>query len=340
MKRCLQLAKNGLGKTYPNPLVGCVLVWDKKIIGEGWHQRAGAPHAEVNAITDVKNPELLKDATLYVNLEPCSHYGKTPPCSQLIIAKRIPRVVVGITDPNPKVAGRGIQQLKDAGIKVERGCLAEEAAQINKRFLTFQTQKRPYIILKWAQTADGFIAPERQEQGKPFWITNSYSKQRVHQWRSKEQAILVGKNTAIKDNPRLNTRLWNGKSPLRILIDKNLEILNHPESYLLDRKTETLVFCQTPAVSVENLSFEKLDFTAPTIPQLLEKLYLKNIQSLIVEGGRDTVQRFIDQGYWDEARVFTGTPYLRSGIKAPNLPCLPKKNIKIQNDQLHIFYHD
>src|SRR5699024_7490427 len=240
MKRCLQLAENGLGTTYPNPLVGCVIVWKDHIIGEGWHRKSGEPHAEVNAINSVKDKSKLREATLYVNLEPCSHYGKTPPCSDLIIEKELKRVVVGSTDPNPKVAGRGIAKLRQAGIEVATNCLETESQYLNRRFFTFQQQKRPYIILKWAQTRDGFIAPETQTSGKPFWITNPYSKQLVHKWRSEEEGILVGRKTAIKDNPQLNVRLWTGQNPTRVLIDPDLKSLSSkPRLHLFDEEIRT-----------------------------------------------------------------------------------------------------
>ena len=220
IKRCIELAKNGLGATYPNPLVGSVIVYKNKIIGEGWHQKAGAPHAEVNAINSVKDESLLNKSTIYVSLEPCSHFGKTPPCSDLIIAKGIKKVIIGTVDPFAEVAGRGIKKLMEAGCEVQVGILEKECQDLNKRFFTFHQKKRPYIILKWAQTTDGFIAPKVQEKREPVWITNQYSKQLVHKWRSEEQAILVGTNTAIADNPKLNTRLWNGKNPVRVVIDK------------------------------------------------------------------------------------------------------------------------
>lgn len=340
MKRCLYLAKNGLGRTYPNPLVGCVIVYKDKIIGEGWHQKAGRAHAEVNAIKSVKNKTLLKKATLYVNLEPCSHYGKTPPCSQLIIAEKIPHIIIGTSDPNPKVAGKGIQQLQKAGLNVQVGCLERDCLALNKRFFTFQTKKRPYIILKWAQTADGFLAPKTQKQGQPFWITNSYSKQLVHRWRSEEQALLIGKQTALKDNPQLTTRLWCGTHPLRLVIDKDLAVLNHPDLHVLDQKQSSLIFCSLPEVDRAHLKFKKLDFNQNVLHALLEHLYTLKLQSLIVEGGRETLQHFINQNLWDEARVFTGEAYLGSGIAAPSLTFSSCTKKTLLQDQLTIYYPD
>src|SRR5690554_546144 len=226
MSRCIQLAKNGLGATYPNPLVGSVIVHKDRIIGEGWHQMAGQPHAEVNALKSVADQELLKEATIYVNLEPCSHYGKTPPCSDLIIIKGIKRVVIGSSDPNPEVAGRGIKKLRDADCEVILGVRKEECDDLNKRFFTFHNKKRPYIFLKWAQTPDGFIAPEKKTRTttNPVWITNEYSRQLVHKMRSEEMAILVGTNTVMEDNPSLTVREWAGKNPIRVVIDRTLKL--------------------------------------------------------------------------------------------------------------------
>lgn len=337
MKRCLQLAKNGLGRTYPNPLVGCVIVLDDQIIGEGWHRQAGTPHAEVHAINSVRDKDQLCRATLYVNLEPCCHHGKTPPCSDLIIAEKIPRVVISNRDPNPKVSGKGIEKLRKAGVEVVTGCLEEEGTHLNRRFFTFYNRNRPYIILKWAQTTNGFIAPEKQKQGKPFWITGAYARQLVHKWRSEEQGILIGKNTAIKDNPRLNTRLWKGKNPTRILIDADLKSRKQQGLHLYDNQTETIVFCNEPRQHTENTLFEKLNPGENTVSQILERLYEHQLQSVIVEGGRDTLQRFIDAGLWDEARVFTGTSGLESGIKAPDFPFESQETYYIDNDILNIY---
>lgn len=341
MKRCLQLAKNGLGKTYPNPLVGSVIVYKDKIIGDGWHQKAGEAHAEVNAIQSVKDASLLKKATLFVNLEPCSHYGKTPPCSDLIIQKGIKKVVVGTLDPNPQVAGRGISRMIQAGIEVHVGCLEDECNEINKRFFTYFKKKRPYIILKWAQTKDGYIAPKQQDFGKPFWITNPDSKQLVHKWRAEEQSILVGKNTAIKDNPKLNTRLWEGENPVRVLIDSKLETMQQPEKlHLLDGSIKTLIFCSKTSENQKNLIFEQIDFNHRVPEQIMDVLYLHKLQSLIIEGGKRTLQEFIDSGLWDEARVFTGTSYLKSGIEAPALNAVPVKSTSIGQDTLNLYKNE
>lgn len=340
MKRCLELAKNGLGTTYPNPLVGCVIVWKDQIIGEGWHQKAGESHAEVNAINRVKDQDKLKESTLYVNLEPCSHYGKTPPCSDLIAAKGIKNIVIGTVDPNPKVAGKGVMKLTQSSTEMFVGCLEDECEELNKRFFTIQRKKRPYVILKWAQTKDGFIAPETQEPGKPFWITGSASKQLVHKWRSEEQSILVGQNTALKDNPQLNTRLWKGKNPVRILIDRNLKSFSSKERlYLLDQKNPTLVFCEHPEEYQENLNFEAIDFEKETVPQILNSLYNHGLQSLIVEGGQKTLQSFIDSDLWDEARIFTGDHYLKKGISAPVFNAIPSETCHLETDILNIYHN-
>lgn len=341
LKRCIELAKNGLGRTYPNPLVGSVIVWNDQIIGEGWHQKAGEAHAEVNAIRSVKDSSKLKEATIYVNLEPCSHYGKTPPCVNLIIEKGIKNVVIGTVDPNPKVGGTGVQKLMEHCDQVHVGILADECEELNKRFFTYQRAKRPYVILKWAQTKDGFIAPKTQEPGKPFWISNPYSKQLVHQWRSEEQGILVGTYTALKDNPSLTTRLWAGKNPVRMVIDRNLKTLTTSTGLnLLDKKVKTIVFCEKPEESEENLIFEGIDFNGEVPEQILSRLYEHDLQSVIIEGGQKTLQGFIDAGLWDEARIFTGNQYLSEGVSAPDLNAVPKKTIQLQDDLLNYYYHD
>lgn len=341
MRRCLTLAKKGLGNTYPNPLVGCVIVYNDQIIGEGWHQKAGSPHAEVNAINSVKDPSKLKEATLYVNLEPCSHHGKTPPCSDLIIEKGIKKVVIGTVDPNPQVAGNGVQKLMHHCEEMDVGFLEDECEALNKRFFTFQRAKRPYVILKWAETQDGFIARKTQEIGKPTWITNPYSKQLVHKWRSEEQGILVGLNTALKDNPRLNTRLWEGKNPVRILIDENLESFSSPvKLHLLDRQIKTIVFCDYPEENQENLIFESIDFDKEVTAQIMTRLYEYDLQSVIVEGGQQTLQAFIDSDLWDEARVFKGASYFKKGIKAPDFQQKISNKKFIQKDELSIYYND
>lgn len=338
IKRCIELAKNGLGATYPNPLVGSVIVYKNKIIGEGWHQKAGAPHAEVNAVNSVKDESLLNKSTIYVSLEPCSHFGKTPPCSDLIIAKGIKKVIIGTVDPFAEVAGRGIKKLMEAGCEVQVGILEKECQDLNKRFFTFHQKKRPYIILKWAQTTDGFIAPKVQEKREPVWITNQYSKQLVHKWRSEEQAILVGTNTAIADNPKLNTRLWNGKNPVRVVIDKELKIPQ--ESALFDGSIKTIVLTENVKNSGDNLIFEKLDFQQDLPKQICEVLYRHNLQSVIIEGGAKTLQTFIDANLWDETRVFTGVSEFHEGINAPKFSGIKLSETNLERDNLKIYKND
>ncbi len=321
-------------------MVGSVIVYDENIIGEGWHHKAGAPHAEVNAIQSVSDKTLLKKATIYVSLEPCSHFGKTPPCSDLIIAKDIKKVVIGIMDPFVEVAGRGIKKLMDAGCDVRVGILEEKSRELNKRFLTFHQKKRPYIILKWAQSQDGFLVPEKQKKREPVWISNNFSKQVVHKWRSEEQAILVGTNTAVADNPKLNTRFWDGPSPTRIVLDRKSRIPKN--SALFDGSVKTIVLTEenAEAPSTQNLIFEQLDFAKNLPQQIGEVLYRHQLQSVIIEGGARTLQSFIDKGIWDEARVFTGKIQFKKGIKAPEFSGKIISEENITGDNLKIFYND
>ena len=340
--RCIELAKNGFGTTYPNPMVGSVIVYNGEIIGEGWHQKAGEPHAEVNAIHSVKNPSLLDKATIYVSLEPCSHFGKTPPCCDLIIKNKIPNVVIGTVDSNIKVAGNGIKRLQEAGANVVVGILEKDCYELNQRFFTFHEKKRPYIILKWAETKDGFIAPhpilretENDKEKKPFWITNPYSRQLVHKWRTEEQAILVGTQTVIDDNPQLNARDWDGNNPIRIVIDQNNRIPR--TSYVFDNQDKTILFSKNKTlISSENCIFEVIDFQQNIAQQIIDKLYEHQIQSLIIEGGAQTLQTFIEANLWDEARIFTGNIEFGNGIKAPILNQIPYKKEEIATDELLI----
>jgi diaminohydroxyphosphoribosylaminopyrimidine deaminase/5-amino-6-(5-phosphoribosylamino)uracil reductase len=335
MSRCIALAKNGLGTTYPNPMVGSVIVYDGKIIGEGWHKKAGEPHAEVNAVNSVQDKSLLKKATIYVSLEPCSHFGKTPPCCDLIIKNKIPNVVIGTVDPNIKVAGNGIKKLIEAGIHVTIGMLEDECNELNKRFFTFHQKKRPYIILKWAQSQDEFIAPLEKYERKPVWITNTYSRQWVHKWRTEEQAILVGTQTVIDDNPKLNARDWHGNNPIRVVLDQNSRIPE--ENAVFDNQTKTIVLTHSKsAISKENTTFEVIDFKQNTAEKIVNSLYKHNIQSVIIEGGLQTLQTFIDANLWDEARVFTGKTFFGKGIKAPLLPKTNSKKHLIKKDELTI----
>jgi diaminohydroxyphosphoribosylaminopyrimidine deaminase/5-amino-6-(5-phosphoribosylamino)uracil reductase len=338
INRCIELAKNGLGTTYPNPMVGSVIVYEGKIIGEGWHKKSGEQHAEVLAVNSVKDKTLLTKSTIYVSLEPCSHYGKTPPCCDLIIKNGIPNVVIGTVDPNIKVAGNGIKKLIDAGVSVIVGILEKECKELNKRFFTFHEKKRPYVILKWAESQDGFIAPAKiiRKEQKPFWITNEYSRQLVHKWRSEEQAILVGTNTVIDDNPRLDVRDWSGNNPIRIVLDKNNRIQN--DSHVYDNQTKTIFLCHSiTSINSENTIFEKIDFEKNIASQILEILYKHKIQSLIIEGGRQTLQTFINENLWDEARIFVGNESFENGTKAPIVVMKSIQKHTIENDELIIF---
>lgn len=339
IKRCIELAKNGLGTTYPNPLVGSVIVHNGKIIGEGWHRKSGESHAEVIAIDSVKNKELLKESTVYVSLEPCSHFGKTPPCADLIIQHKIPRVVIGTIDPFAKVCGSGIAKLKKSGIKVEVGFLENECRELNKRFFTFHQKKRPYIILKWAQTQNGFIAPLQKKETKPMWISNEFSRQLVHKWRAEEQAIMVGTNTVLQDNPRLNIRSWTGENPIRIVLDRELKITSGFSVY--DKSVKTIFITEKERLSEhENQVFEKIDFNKNVNIGILDVLYKHQIQSVIIEGGAVLLESFIKNDLWDEARVFTSDLSFEKGIKAPEFNT-NKAAIKndISDNTLEYFYH-
>ncbi len=337
MRRCLELAKNGLGTTYPNPLVGSVIVYNNKIIGEGWHKKSGEAHAEVNAVNSVKDKSLLKKSTIYVSLEPCSHFGKTPPCCDLIIENEIPNVVIGTVDPNIKVAGNGIKKLIEAGKNVKVGVLESECKELNKRFFTFHEKKRPYVILKWAESQDGFIAPmnsHRKEQ-KPVWITNEFSRQLVHKWRSEEQAVLVGTTTAIDDNPKLDVRDWAGNNPVRIILDQNNRIPK--DSVVFDNQVKTTIFSKSKnAINLENTTFEVLDFEQNLAEQILKKIFEHKIQSVIIEGGTQTLQTFINENLWDETRIFIGNKTFEKGIKAPIIALKNSEKQCIENDLLII----
>lgn len=332
MRRCIQLARNGLGNTYPNPMVGCVIVHDGKIIAEGWHKRAGEPHAEVNAVNQIQDKEILKKSTLYVSLEPCAHHGKTPPCADLIIQYKIPKVVVGTIDPFAKVNGLGIRKMQDAAIEVISGVLEKECRELNKRFFTFHQEKRPYVILKWAQTVDGFMG---SENGGQKWITNAYSRQLVHKWRTEEQAILVGTTTAETDNPQLNARLWNGNQPVRLVLDRELKL--NSGLNLFDGNQRTIVFTEKQKDNQPNLEFIQVQFDENISESVLDKLYELGIQSVIIEGGKKTLQSFIDKGLWDEARIFTSSIDWSSGVKSPEIfgKLIESKNIS--SDKLEIY---
>ena len=338
MLRCIQLAKNGLGTTYPNPLVGSVIVYNGSIIGEGWHHKSGLGHAEVNAISSVEDKDLLKDATIYVSLEPCSHHGKTPPCADLIIASGIKKVVIGSRDPNPKVAGKGIQKLVGDGCDVITGVLEKECDGLNRRFFTFHQKKRPYIFLKWAESADGFMAPlasKRASKKEPIWISNEYSRQFVHKMRTTEQAILAGTTTVELDNPALTARDWSGTNPLRVVIDRLLKL---PEEVsVLDREVKTIIITEKEKIHKDNLFYEKIDFSEDVASQICTILYRYQIQSLIVEGGMKTLQTFIDEKLWDEALIFKGNVNFGNGIAAPKFQGSQFSEEKIKEDTLQQF---
>ncbi|MCQ0110846.1 diaminohydroxyphosphoribosylaminopyrimidine deaminase [Zhouia amylolytica] len=334
INRCIELAKNGLGTTYPNPLVGSVVVYDDKIVGEGWHQIAGGPHAEVKAINSVKDKTVLKKSTIYVSLEPCSHFGKTPPCSDLIISSGIKKVVIGTIDTYDKVSGRGIKKMIEAGCDVTVGVLQEECQELNKRFFTFHNKKRPYIILKWAESNDHLISPLEKDKKEPVWLTNQYARQLVHKWRSEEQGILVGTNTVLHDNPRLNTRDWKGNSPTRIVIDKTLK--TYPNHSIWDGEINTIIFTEKQLNRLNsNITLKWIDFNKPIPLQICEELHKEGIQSLIIEGGAQTLQSYIDLELWDEARIFKSNIKLINGIYAPLINHPVNNSKKIIRNQLN-----
>jgi len=323
MSRCLQLAEQGIGYVAPNPMVGCVLVYDGIIIGEGYHHRYGEAHAEPNAINSVKNKELLTKSTLYVSLEPCSYYGKTPPCANLIVLSGIPRVIIGTLDPNPKVAGRGVEILRKAGIEVEVGFMEKECRELNKRFFIYQEQKRPYILLKWAQTQDGFIDRQRATvDEQPLIISNNITRQLTHKMRSENQAIMVSTNTVILDNPSLTVRFWSGKSPVRIAIDRQGRI---PADYkLFDGSFPTIVFSEKPGPTDRpNVEFITIDFEKDSLQLILQKIYERNIHSILVEGGSQLLNSFLAAGLWDDANVEISPVCISEGIPAPKLSIQP-----------------
>jgi len=321
-------------------MVGAVIVHNNIIIGEGWHYQAGKPHAEVNAINSVKNKTLLKKATIYVSLEPCSHFGKTPPCANLIIEHQIPNVVIGCVDKFSEVSGKGIEKLKNNGCTVTIGILEKECIELNKRFFTYHTKKRPFIILKWAETNDGFIAPNNNTE--ITWITNTYSRQLVHKLRAEEHAILIGTNTAITDNPKLDCRTWKGNNPVRIVLDRTLKIpINY---YLFDDTIKTIVIVSNDCIKNQelgvNVIFEAIDFSKNVALQVCDVLYKYQLQSVIIEGGCKTLQSFIDANLWDKALVFKGPTFFSEGIKAPDFKGLITKHQNIIEDTITIYNND
>ena len=336
MARCIELALLGKGNTSPNPMVGSVIVHNGKIIGEGYHKKCGESHAEVNAVNSVKDKSLLKKSTIYVSLEPCAHIGRTPACSKMIADLKIPNVVIGIKDPFAKVNGKGIEILKSADCNVTVGILENECYNLNKSFFTFHNKKRPYVILKWAETKDAFIDKIRNSKSKnePNWISNNLSKTIVHKWRTEEDAFLIGTNTALNDNPRLDSRLWKGKNPIRIIIDQYLKI---PISYnIFDKKAKTIIFTEKEANSSQNLEYIQIDFSKNILSQLLSKLYDKDIQSIVVEGGSFLLNSFISSSLWDEARIFIGNKYFKKGLSAPKISGELLSETKLDDDTLRI----
>lgn len=336
MSRCLDLALLGAGSVSPNPMVGSVIVHRDIIIGEGFHKKYGDPHAEVNAVNSVTAPRLLKESILYVNLEPCAHYGLTPPCSDLIIEKQIPEVVIGTIDPNAEVAGKGIEKLRKAGIEVKPGILEKECRELNRRFFTFHNKKRPYIILKWAQTTDGYIDIHRTKKdfGEPTWITGDTALLLVHKIRSAEDAIMVGTNTAEKDNPSLTVRRWPGRNPLRIVLDKNLRLSKTLN--LFNGEGKTLVFNSKKNSEEESVSFVKIDFNSEILSEIMKELYKRRVLSLVVEGGKVLLESFINKKLWDEAHIFFGDKLFFDGITAPKISGMLAGSETFDSDKLKI----
>lgn len=337
MQRCLELARKGLGLTRQNPLVGSVVVYNDQIIGEGYHNEFGGPHAEVNAINSVQDHSLLQKSTLYVNLEPCAHYGKTPPCSLMIKESGIPRVIIGSEDSNPQVRGKGISMLRSGGVEVLTGVLDKECRHLNRRFFTFHEKKRPFVILKWAETPDGYIDRERKDSlnSDPAWITNHTARMLVHKWRSEEISIMVGTDTILLDNPELNVREWPGINPVRIVPDKNgrlydgLKVMNGLSSTIILTGCEIEDSMKSDFLQIRSESFE--------IPALLNIFYTQKILSVFVEGGAKMIQSFINSGLWDETIVFLGNKMFHSGVKAPVLNCEPVEKMLFRGSKINFF---
>lgn len=332
MKRAMELAVSGLGHVSPNPLVGCVIVHNHLIVGEGWHKKYGEAHAEVNAIESVTDKSILKDCTVYVNLEPCSHFGKTPPCADLLIKHQVKKVVVANLDTNPVVAGEGIKKLRAAGIEVITGILEKEGRELNKRFFKYMEQKRPYVILKWAETSDGFIARENYDSK---WISNEYSRQLVHKWRAEEDAVLVGTKTVAHDNPELTVRDWTGRNPVRIVLDRFLRLSE--KLHIFDRKHKTICYNVMKHEAHSNLLLVRLD-EENFINRVMDDMVKQKIQSVIVEGGATTLQLFLDAGLWDEARIFVSDKGFGKGIRAPKIHGNLIAQESVFNDTLRIYH--
>ena len=342
MLRAIELGKNALGSAAPNPMVGCCIVHRDRIIGEGYTSAHGGPHAEVNAIRSVTDTSILKEATLYVTLEPCSHFGKTPPCSDIIIDKGVGKVVIGLQDPNPKVAGRGIEKLRKAGVEVVVGVMENACRWHHRRFLTAFEKRRPYIILKWAESQDGFLVPDRNlkdTERRPIWITNSLSRQWVHQWRHEEQAILVGTQTLIDADPKLDVRNVAGQSPVRIGLDRQLRVPT--ASHIFDDSVRTLIFTEKQTDrSTDRTQFKKMAFDSEFIPNLCTELWKLELHSLIVEGGASTLQSFLSLGLWDEARIFRGPVLFHSGKPSPKIIGSVHVETDLKQDRLTVLTND
>ncbi len=340
MNRCLELASKGEGLTYPNPMVGSVIVHAGQIIGEGYHLKSGGPHAEVIAINSVKDKELLKSASLYVNLEPCSHFGKTPPCADLIISSGIPRVVIGTSDTNGKVAGQGVAKLLAAGCEVITGVVEIECRRLNRRFFTFHEKKRPYITLKWAQSADGFIDIVRKAGDKPGinWITGNAERSLVHRWRAAEQAILIGARTLRTDRPLLNVRDWKGNNPVKLILSRSGELDNK----LLENETNgtTIVFTYNMEVQFSFAQKVLLSNESSSASQIASYLYKIGIQSLFIEGGAEVLNHFISEELWDESRIFRGKQAFNDGIMAPELHNRQYSQTLFSESTLNVYLRD
>ncbi|MDD4644735.1 MAG: bifunctional diaminohydroxyphosphoribosylaminopyrimidine deaminase/5-amino-6-(5-phosphoribosylamino)uracil reductase RibD [Bacteroidales bacterium] len=347
IQRCIDLAGNGLGLVAPNPMVGAVVVHNEQVIGEGFHTAYGKSHAEVEAINQVKDQSLLPDSTLYVNLEPCNHQGKTPPCTDLILRTGIKRVVIGQTDPNSTASG-GIDKLRENGVEVITGVLNEASRQLNRRFNTYHEQHRPYLIFKWAQTTDGFVDTlrEKPDNQNPAWITGETCRMLVHKWRAEEPAILTGSRTILLDNPQLNVRCWTGKNPLRITIDRKGVLRQDKEEgdrrsplHIFDGVTPSVIYTCADEENRPNVEFIRISPDEPVWPQVMADLYKRKIQSILIEGGPTLFETLIREDLWDEARVFIGPGWFGIGVKAPHFPFQPTQSETIGNSRLLQFYH-
>ena len=339
IKRCLELAALGIGRVSPNPMVGCVIVANNQIIGEGYHQQYGQAHAEPNAVKAVfdkygnQAESLLKQATAYVNLEPCAHFGKTPPCADLLVKHQLKKVVIGNRDPFSGVDGKGIEKLKNAGIEVITGIADAECRYFNRRFFTRIQQQRPYVILKWAETANGYFAAS---DGHQKWITGALAKRLAHQWRTEEDAILIGKQTALIDNPQLTAREWPGRNPIRLVIDKNLQV---PQSnHIYNEEARTIIFNEVKTEVIGNIHYIQMEDMQFYLSQKIAfQLYLMDIQSVIIEGGAHILTQFLDAGLWDEARIFTSSSSWNEGIPSPPINGNLQEQVQIEKDKLSIY---